>query len=321
MNPPDTQIQADIEALKARFTNTQELYREVAAVLFFRYGLPPTANKLYQLVRKGSMSAPAEALNRFWADLREKSRVRIEAPDLPDTLATQAGEMLSSLWGQAQVQARESLTTLRDEVEAQLIELVAERDRAIATIASITFELNQVRDQAIALEARAVSAEQQLAKEIIDREVLLSQLSAATRDVDALQVALTEARQDFALELDKTRSLLAHAEERATADTKRHLLEIDRERTFVNKAQQELKTTKATLVKQKAADQKKISDLQGLVGDLREASGQMKGRVRELERQLTESKRQLTSVIAKLVAPTKVAAKRQTTKSLKSDSK
>ncbi|GAB3552032.1 hypothetical protein GCM10027343_37040 [Noviherbaspirillum agri] len=52
-------------------------------LLFFRYGITPTTNKLYQLVRKGSMSAPAEALNKFWEDLRDKSRVRIEHRDLP----------------------------------------------------------------------------------------------------------------------------------------------------------------------------------------------------------------------------------------------
>lgn len=59
------------------FPDTQALYREVCVLLFFRHGITPTANKLYQLVRKGSMSAPTEALRTFWADLREKSRVRI----------------------------------------------------------------------------------------------------------------------------------------------------------------------------------------------------------------------------------------------------
>ena len=55
-------------------------------LLFFRHGIAPTANRLYQLVKKGSMNAPAEALARFWATLREKSRVRIEHPDLPAEL-------------------------------------------------------------------------------------------------------------------------------------------------------------------------------------------------------------------------------------------
>ena len=47
----ETRLQADIEALRPRFPDTQDLYREVCAILFFRYGITPTANKLYQLVR------------------------------------------------------------------------------------------------------------------------------------------------------------------------------------------------------------------------------------------------------------------------------
>jgi hypothetical protein len=62
-------------------------------LLFFRHGITPTANRLYQLVRKGSMSAPADALARFWATLREKSRVRIEHPDLPAELQSATGDL------------------------------------------------------------------------------------------------------------------------------------------------------------------------------------------------------------------------------------
>jgi hypothetical protein len=52
-------LESDIEAVRERASDTQALYREVCALMFFRYGETPTANRLYQLVRKGSMSAPA----------------------------------------------------------------------------------------------------------------------------------------------------------------------------------------------------------------------------------------------------------------------
>jgi hypothetical protein len=58
----ETQLIADIEQLREKYPNTQELYREVCVAMFFRYGVMPTANKLYNLGRKGSMSAPTEAL-------------------------------------------------------------------------------------------------------------------------------------------------------------------------------------------------------------------------------------------------------------------
>lgn len=44
----EARMQAEIEALRAQYPETQDLYREVCVLLFFRYGLTPTANKLYQ---------------------------------------------------------------------------------------------------------------------------------------------------------------------------------------------------------------------------------------------------------------------------------
>lgn len=69
----DEEIASAVASLRKQFPNTLDLYREVCVLLFFRHGITPTANKLYQLVRKGSMSAPTQALNRFWGTLREGS--------------------------------------------------------------------------------------------------------------------------------------------------------------------------------------------------------------------------------------------------------
>jgi hypothetical protein len=121
----ERKLQAEIEALRDKFPNTQDLYNEVCILLFFRHGITPTANKLYQLVRKGSMSAPAEALGKFWADLREKSRVRIENPDLPEELKIAAGNMVGTLWANAQGLAQESLTALRTDANASVHEAEA----------------------------------------------------------------------------------------------------------------------------------------------------------------------------------------------------
>lgn len=90
-------IQADIDQLKTQWPITRELYREACLVLFFRYGISPTANKLYHYVRKGSMSAPTEAVKRFWAELRDKSRLRLDGYDLPEPIKDAAGQLLMSL--------------------------------------------------------------------------------------------------------------------------------------------------------------------------------------------------------------------------------
>ncbi|MFP3248520.1 MAG: DNA-binding protein, partial [Paraburkholderia sp.] len=116
---PDAALAAEIARLKAEFPKTRELYREVCALLFFRHGITPTANRLYQLVKRGSMGTPTAVLGEFWTELREKSRVRIEHPDLPTDLSAAAGELVATLWARATASADAALDALRDEVEAQ----------------------------------------------------------------------------------------------------------------------------------------------------------------------------------------------------------
>ena len=55
------------------------------------------------------MSAPTEALAKFWEDLRAKSRVQLDHPDLPDELKAAAAETIAVLWRQASTRAREEL--------------------------------------------------------------------------------------------------------------------------------------------------------------------------------------------------------------------
>jgi hypothetical protein len=127
-------MQTDIDALRDQFPRTADLYREACAVMFFRYGLTPTANVLYQLVRKGSMSVPTEALRRFWNDLRERSRVDLQHADLPDDVKQSAGQLIGEIWRLARKAADESTAALRQSAavdrEAALAEKARLEDRA-----------------------------------------------------------------------------------------------------------------------------------------------------------------------------------------------
>jgi hypothetical protein len=78
------QMQAKIERGLAVAPSTKALYREAAAVLFYGVGIAPTANRLHQLVGKGTMATAASGLSRFWKDLREQGRLWIEHPAGPE---------------------------------------------------------------------------------------------------------------------------------------------------------------------------------------------------------------------------------------------
>lgn len=139
----------------------------VCALLFFRYGVTPTANKLYSLVRKGSMSTPADVLNRFWQDLRERTRVKIDHPDLPDVVKQVAAEAVLSIWHSASEASAAELSTLRAEARHQAHEAEVARDQAVAeaevarqAVGSTQAQLEAARTQ-LAESGDALDAERQ----------------------------------------------------------------------------------------------------------------------------------------------------------------
>ncbi|MBK4738425.1 DNA-binding protein [Noviherbaspirillum pedocola] len=176
---------ADVAALRDRFPNTQELYREVCTVMFFRYGITPTANKLYQCVKKGSMSAPTEALGKFWDTLREKSRVRIEHPDLPEDLKTRAGEMAAALWDLAQQRAHASLNAYQDEARAKVLEAESARAQAEAEREALQKDRESVRANLAQAREQIADLQQQLAASAAIRDGLDTQLAQAHADIAA----------------------------------------------------------------------------------------------------------------------------------------
>jgi chromosome segregation ATPase len=281
----EAKIHADVETLRQSISETQELYREVCTLLFFRYGITPTANKLYQYVRKGSMSAPAEALAKFWEDLREKSRVRIEHPDLPDSLKSAAGDLVVALWTQAHTAAQEGLAAFRSEaqesiLEARAAQISAENERAAALL-----ELQQTIQDIQAATERALTLERELATEQGGRAALVTQLEAAGRQQAALETALADARRDFAVELEKLRQALQKSEDRCEAAEKRALLEIERERTAAAKAQKEVDHARQY---QQDAEQRHRTEMAQILVDLgaaRQNVGVAEGMLHEMRSQ------------------------------------
>lgn len=277
--PNEKQLLADIEQLREQFPQTQELYREVCTLLFFRYGMTPTANKLYQLVRKGSMSAPAEALGKFWEDLREKSSVRIEHPDLPEALKAAAGELTSALWTAAQTMATSALEALRAEAQAAVMEANTtlasahlDRDNALRSLDAALAELDVER-------ASIAKLKQDLAAASAINSELEAQLLRINTNNALLQQSLAEARTDFGAELEKVRASAQLAEERFRALETRSLLEIDRERTAGAKLQKDLDSARAAASAAAERARAEISALQEQLGNLRHNTGMQEGKL------------------------------------------
>lgn len=281
----EARLQIEINALRAQHPETQDLYREVCVLLFFRYGVPPTANKLYQLVRKGSMSAPAEALARFWETLREKSRIRIEHPDLPEPLRDAAGEMVGALWQRAQAAAQEALKQLQEEARASVLAAEGAAQSAIAQAQAADEALSVVRAQLQATQENLTGAQAELARAQGEVAVLQRQVDAGTAQHREMQEALNVAQQRFTDELERQRAAAGAAEERHAGDMRRVLLDVDRERVNSAKLQKELEQARRMLVNQAELLGRQMTEKQQQAETLRQRNGELEGSVAELRAQ------------------------------------
>ncbi|WP_207003575.1 DNA-binding protein [Trinickia mobilis] len=280
-------LEADIDAVRERVADTQALYREVCALMFFRYGETPTANKLYQLVRKGSMSAPAKALRDFWTEVREKSRVDVGQPDLPAEVAHAAGELVARLWRLSADAAGGALEAFRQEAQ---LEVDAARERASeaeARHASALITIRAAGEKAAADAARIAQLEAELLQQQTAQTLLREQLAGARAETNATTEALADARRDFAAELEKLRQSLSQNEERLAAAEKRALLEIDNERAASGRARKELQLATDRINQLESAHRAERDALRDTVARLTAQQGALERERAGLEAQLS----------------------------------
>ncbi|TDY15733.1 hypothetical protein B0G81_8828 [Paraburkholderia sp. BL6665CI2N2] len=281
--PDETRLAAEIDRLKAEFPKTRELYREVCALLFFRFGVTPTANRLYQLVKRGSMSTPTQVLGEFWAELREKSRVRIAHPDLPADLGEAAGELVATLWTRASAAAAGSLDVLRDEVELRRIEaqqsVVVARDE----LGRVETALEQRTAALLAAQVEVRELDKAQAEEHAARQTGEAEIGRLKDEVVARDRELTKVREGFSRDLEKLRESAERAEERLRASEKRALLEIDRERGAAAKLQKELDEATKRADRREADHRSVVEGLQAQLGDARHQGGVLQGRLDAVE--------------------------------------
>ncbi len=289
ITPTDTDLQAEIDVLRAQHPETQALYREVCVLLFFRYGITPTANRLYQLVRKGSMSAPAEALTRFWATLRDKSRVRIEHPDLPASLQDTAGEMVAALWQRAQSAALEAVESLQNDAQARMLEADALVQAAQQRVVELEQKFSGVRQAQQAMQQQLQATQAELSRAQGEGVALQRQVDAQAGERQTLVDGFNAAQQRSAFELQQQRKMATTLEERHAVELKRLMLEVDRERSSANKNQKELEQIRQSQVANTEAHRQHMlqqqADHQTLADSLRQRTGTLEGTVAELRAQ------------------------------------
>lgn len=218
-------------------------------------------------------------LGEFWAELREKSRVRIEHPDLPADLRDAAGELVATLWTRATASAQAELDALRVEVEGQRTEA---EHRVAATLGELERTEVALEQRTAALLAAQVEI-RELEKAQVEgraaRQALEADLARLKNEVAERDRDLEAVREGFSHDLEKLRETAGRAEERLRATEKRTLLEIDRERGAVAKLQKEFDLSTKRAESREVDQRHAVETLQTQLGDARHKAGVLQGRL------------------------------------------
>lgn len=280
----ETQLQADVDALKAKISDTSALYAKVCALLFFDYGITPTTNKLYQLVRRGSMGVPTKALQDFWVALRSRAKVDVAHPDLPDEVREMAGQVVASLWGAATERARSELEVLAEESRQAVVQIQGELavsrsalEDAQEALASARQSLDQ-RDQALALADGQLQAQRvhlaEMTARLEERERQLNEkVAQGERDRKEFETKLMQQAQDHA-------RALGEEKRRSQEEQRRLLIDVDRWRTANTVLEKQIETMRAAGQETEAKRQQEILSLTGANARL---TAELKTALRDIE--------------------------------------
>lgn len=300
--PDEISLAAEIDRLKVEFpqsSQTRELYREACVLLFFRFGITPTANRLYQLVRRGSMGTPVAVLAEFWNQLRTKSRVRIAHPDLPEALGQLLGDLGAECWRRANESAAEGLAALRVDVEQSRADAHAAADAAREEVARTHLALEERTAALVAAQADVNDLQAKVGEARADNRARTDELERlrtafASREAELLSTIgarerdLVKMREAFSRDLDKQRDAAALAGERLRASEKRALLEIDRERGIAARVTKELDEAVARADRREQGHREAMQTVQAQLRDTQAQLSEAAARSREEQTRLLD---------------------------------
>jgi DNA repair exonuclease SbcCD ATPase subunit len=303
----ENQIQEEVARLRAQFSQTRDLYREVCALLFFRYGITPTTNKLYQFVRKGSMSVPTEVLSDFWKELREKGMVQIMQPDLPDDLCDMAGKVMSTIWTKAQLSAHESLVNLRNEIEEKVLKIQEECNAFKKSRDDFALKLQASEEKALNQFQTINGLKQSLADSGKENDMFRQQLKQKETALDDLRQAMEGSEISFKVEIERLQTFINDIQERGRNEISQALTELNSSKARINRLEVELMTAQSANKNLQAQYRTDTDLLKAQIGDLREKVGDLNGRLEitkatneDINTQINSKEKKLKEVLAQL---------------------
>lgn len=176
-----------------------------ARILFFDCSVHPSAKLVLECTQHGSLTDINRDVHEFWRELREKAKLRINAPELPQHLVDGFGDTLRQIWEMCSAAAQEAASEVRlraiesvSKADARAEQAIQERRLAQEQVSEAVAELRKERDR----REEAVTAASLLQAEI---ENLKAEGQKLTDRVQAEINARAEAEKRFTSELEAVR--------------------------------------------------------------------------------------------------------------------
>lgn len=292
----DAAIRETLAPRLAAAKTRQAKSRETASLLFFTYGIYPSAALVRGYTQHGSATDINNDLRDFWHELREKTRVRIEAPMLPDELAAVFSEALGNVWEVAVAKADATLDAERQEAAAAVAEArrEAEEDRrrrrdAEDRIEASEAELRQER-------SRREEAEKRVEAQGAEIAVLQSSLATWQQQAETEAKARQEAEERFSRDLEAERTANQRNIEMLDGEVKFAKMQIEAARSTERDLRDQLKEEKATKEAALTSYRQRANRAEEALGAARLELAELKGRNEGLEGRLSELQARVKSM-------------------------
>ena len=260
--------------------------RLATAFLFFEHGIYPSAKVVREYIQQGSLTDINKDLREFWQELREKSRVQIDAPSLPPDLLAGFGDGLSKLWelalGKAQVEleafrqeAAESVAQSQLEVQAA----VREQRRAEEDLAELDLELRQERE-------RREQAEIRVEAQGAEMDALKSSLAKWQQQAADESAARLAAEERFSRELEVERAERRLEAERFNGESRFAKIQIDKARTEARELREQMNALSSSKEVELTTYRQRLNKAEEARGAAILELAELKGRLRAMEQQL-----------------------------------
>lgn len=279
----EEEIRATLAPRLAAAKNRQEKTRETATLLFFQYGIYPSAKVVHGYTQHGSMTDINGDLRDFWNDLRERSRVKIEAPMFPEPVANLFSDALAKVWELAMDKAHVALDGERQEAAEQVAQAQREahesdRMRRIAEddAEASQSELRQERE-------KRETAEKKVEAQAAEIEALQSSLAKWQAQAEAEAKARQEAQEQFSRDLEAQRAAQQRDAEMFEGEIKFAKMQIEAARSTERELRDQLKEEKTSKELELTSYRQRANRAEEALGATRMELAELKGRYEGLE--------------------------------------